>query len=345
MESPFAQKSFFLAFAASCVLCGSVVAYVVHSFGFSNKIAVQDAALSVVLWLLGAILIANTLRYYLPQQSRFIFLGGLIVTLTAIFIGVSSVIILKWLVRSYAYREFYMQSIPVRVAFSFLVFTSYGLVFAFWFTMHNQQLNEKRSTEALQLAKEAELNSLQEKLQPHFLFNSLNSINALVVVQPERARLMVQQLSDFLRGTLKRESNAYIPLEQELEYLTLYLEIEKVRFGHRLQTSVEIKGNAGQCMLPPFILLPVLENAIKFGLYDTLHDIHITLNARCEGSLLEVAVSNPFDSETAGQYKGTGFGLKSVKRRLHLLFDRSDLLITKTTENIFTTTVLIPQIT
>jgi LytS/YehU family sensor histidine kinase len=98
-------------------------------------------------------------------------------------------------------------------------------------------------------------------------------------------------------------------------------------------------------MLPPFILLPVLENAIKFGLYDTLHDIHITLNARCEGSLLEVAVSNPFDSETAGQYKGTGFGLKSVKRRLHLLFDRSDLLITKTTENIFTTTVLIPQIT
>ncbi len=345
MESPFAQKSFFLAFAASCVLCGGVVAYVVHSFGFSNKIALQDAGLSVVLWLLGAILIANTLRYYLPQQSRFIFLGGLIVTLTAIFIGLSSVIILKWLVRSFAYREFYMQSIPVRVAFSFLVFTSYGLVFAFWFTMQNQQLNEKRNTEALQLAKEAELNSLQEKLQPHFLFNSLNSINALVVVQPERARLMVQQLSDFLRGTLKRENNGYIPLEQELEYLTLYLEIEKVRFGHRLQTSVEIKGNAGQCMLPPFILLPVLENAIKFGLYDTLHDIHITLNARCEGSLLEVAVSNPFDSETAGQYKGTGFGLKSVKRRLHLLFDRSDLLITKTTENIFTTTVLIPQIT
>jgi LytS/YehU family sensor histidine kinase len=153
---------------------------------------------------------------------------------------------------------------------------------------------------------------------------------------------MVLQLSDFLRGTLKRESDEWITLKQELEYLSLYLDIEKVRFGHRLQTEFQIEPGTEETKLPPFILLPLLENAIKFGLYDTLDDIHIVLKTNKLDSLLKVSISNPFDPSTSGKVKGTGFGLKSVNRRLFLLFGRSELLSTHTDNHIFTTTVLIP---
>lgn len=344
MSSPFSQKNFLIGFIASCVLCGALYAYVIHSFGFSKTIAIKDAGVGLSIWILGSILLGNTLRYYLPEQSKFIFLGGFVVTLTLIWIAVTSFILLKWLQKYPGYRDFYFQSITVRIAFSFLIFTAVGLIFAFVFTLQNKQLTEKRNAEAIQLAKDAELNNLQEKLQPHFLFNSLNSINALVMVQPERARQMVQQLSDFLRGTLKRESNGLISLKNELEYLELYFDIEKVRFGHRLQTSISIAEGAEKCMLPTFILLPVLENAVKFGLYDTLDEIQIELIAKVSGGMLEVSITNPFDAATSGQNKGTGFGLKSVARRLNLLFERNDLLKTTITNKIFTTTVLIPQL-
>ncbi len=102
----------------------------------------------------------------------------------------------------------------------------------------NKRKLNKEALQLRQLAKDAELYKLRQQLQPHFLFNSLNSISALVTSRPEQARKMIQQLSDFLRGTLKKEENQWITLEEELQHLELYLDIEKVRFGHRLHTEL-----------------------------------------------------------------------------------------------------------
>src|SRR5690606_14447843 len=129
---------------------------------------------------------------------------------------------------------------------------------------------EKRTKTAQELAREAELSKLRQQLQPHFLFNSLNSISALAGTRPEEARKMIHQLSDFFRSTLKKESQKLIPFSEELEHLTLYLEIEKVRFGHRLRTDVTCSNEALMYRIPPLLLQPIVENAIKFGLYDTL---------------------------------------------------------------------------
>ena len=104
-------------------------------------------------------------------------------------------------------------------------------------TGRSKQEHEQRKADAEKLAKEAELFKLRQQLQPHFLFNSLNSINALIGMRPEEARKMVQQLSDFLRGTIKKEETQWVSLEEELQYLQLYLDIEKVRFGNRLNNS------------------------------------------------------------------------------------------------------------
>ena len=201
----------------------------------------------------------------------------------------------------------------------------------------------KRNRDAEKLAKEAELYKLRQQLQPHFLFNSLNSINALIGSRPEEARKMVQQLSDFLRGTIKKEETQWVTLHEELQYLQLYLDIEKVRFGNRLATVIETDETTKGLKLPALLLQPIVENAIKFGLYDTIGETVIKILAEKKENDLLIKVINPFDSETSSPQQGTGFGLKSVQRRLYLLFSRNDLLSTMSKENTFITIVKIPQ--
>ncbi|MEP7128288.1 MAG: histidine kinase [Chitinophagales bacterium] len=203
--------------------------------------------------------------------------------------------------------------------------------------------NEQRKADAIRLARDAELFNLRQQLQPHFLFNSLNSINALIGTRPEEARKMIQHLADFLRGTLKKEEQQWVLLADELNHLQLYLEIEKVRFGHRLMTEIISDEESNQLRLPSLLLQPIVENAIKFGLYDTTGAITISIHARKENMQLAITVQNPYDPQTSAAATGTGFGLKSVQRRLYLLFARNDLLITETANQLFTTTIKIPQ--
>jgi LytS/YehU family sensor histidine kinase len=155
---------------------------------------------------------------------------------------------------------------------------------------------------------------------------------------------MVQQLSDFLRGTIKKEETQWVNLLEEIQYLQLYLDIEKVRFGNRLATIIDIEESTQHMKLPALLLQPIVENAIKFGLYDTTGETVIRLETMKIDSELVLRVSNPFDPETSSPKKGTGFGLKSVQRRLYLLFARHDLLHTEAKEDVFITTVKIPQV-
>jgi LytS/YehU family sensor histidine kinase len=212
-----------------------------------------------------------------------------------------------------------------------------------WFYQQEQKENESRKLDAEKLARDAELFKLRQQLQPHFLFNSLNSINALIGSRPDEARKMVQQLSDFLRGTLKKEETQSVTLQEELQYLQLYLDIEKVRFGNRLSTEVNADETARQMKLPALLLQPIVENAIKFGLYDTTGDTVIRLEALKKDNDLLISVMNPFDPETSSPKQGTGFGLKSVQRRLYLIFARTDLLTTEARGSVFVSKVKIPQ--
>lgn len=217
-----------------------------------------------------------------------------------------------------------------------------SLISVLWYTTQDQQDAEKRKSEAQQLSKEAELYKLRQQLQPHFLFNSLNSINALISSHPQQARTMVQQLSDFLRGTLKKDEKQWASLEDELEHLQLYLDIEKIRFGDRL-TSIITNDTEKPAYLPNMLLQPVVENAIKFGLYDTTEGVVITVMAVLEDDNLCITITNPFGPQTKNSTKGMGFGLHSIQRRLFLLFARQDLLQTRIHNNLFSTIIKIPQ--
>jgi two-component system, LytTR family, sensor kinase len=191
--------------------------------------------------------------------------------------------------------------------------------------------------------REAELFRLRQQLQPHFLYNSLNSINALIQIDPENAQEMVGRLSDFLRLSVKRDMTEFISIQNELNYIESYLAIESVRFGNRLKIEIEKTGeNWEQARIPAFILQPILENAIKFGLYGNTGEVVIKINLSLRDKLLHIQIDNPFDATTQPP-RGTGFGLDGVSRRLTILFARGDLLEIKKNINIFSTIVKIPQ--
>jgi LytS/YehU family sensor histidine kinase len=235
------------------------------------------------------------------------------------------------------------ESLSIRFCTGFLIMGANAMVSTLWYNWEEQKEQEKRRTDTEQLTREAELFKLRQQMQPHFLFNSLNSINALIGPRPEEARKMVQQLSEFFRSTLKKEEKQWVSLKEELQYLQLSLDIEKVRFGNRLSAVIGCEEKAEEMKLPALLLQPLVENAIKFGLYDTTGQTVIKINARALNNYLQIEVQNPYDPETARPRQGTGFGLSLVERRLYLLFARRDLLATEAKENIFTTTVNIPQ--
>jgi two-component system, LytTR family, sensor kinase len=311
-----------------------------NTFGFDWNTSFTDAAITNLLIAIKGYIMVSMMRFYQPRPSvRF----GMSIVLAIVCVLVMEQVAPAVIGQQEDYLFFLKRSLFIRGLYSWLMITLVSVLSGLWFFMREQQAQEERKAATEKLAREAELSRLRQQLQPHFLFNSLNSISALAGSKPEEARKMIQQLSDFLRGTLKKDDQQLVTLGEELDHLQLYLDIEKVRFGHRLRTHIDRDEVSLSMKLPSLLLQPVVENAIKFGLYDITDAITISISAKEEQNTLVLQVKNPFDPETTVPQKGTGFGLLSVQRRLSLLFARHDLLQTETNDNYFITTIIIPQ--
>ncbi len=173
----------------------------------------------------------------------------------------------------------------------------------------------KRVLESEVAAREAELRALRAQLNPHFLFNSLNSINALVGGDPEGARRMCERLGDFLRRTLALGAKEEVALSEELQLVDQYLAIEAVRFGDRLQVERAMSPEALSCLVPPLLLQPLVENAIKHGVSSRIEGGCVRLSATRQGGSLILGVENPVDDD-APVRTGERVGLENVRRRL-----------------------------
>lgn len=169
------------------------------------------------------------------------------------------------------------------------------------------------------LTRDAELRALRAQLNPHFLYNSLNSISALTSTDPPGARRMCILLGDFLRSTLKVSALDRVPMSQELALVDAFLAIEQVRFGSRLTLQRDVDDAALVCRVPPLILQPLLENALVHGIAGLLEggNVHLAV-ARRDGRLL-VRVDNPRDPDIPPRRQG-GVGLENVRRRLQTAF-------------------------
>ncbi len=289
------------------------------------------------------IILSNLLGYYQPKNETIIFVLAL-TFIKALFITFMSRFILGlFFADESTYLNFLNFSLTVRFLILFVFLAWFALANILWYRLEEQSATQERLLAAQNLSKEAELNKLRHQLQPHFLFNSLNSVYALTMVNPKEAGIMITKLASFLRGTLKRDDEVWVSVAEEMEYIGLYLDIEKVRFSHRLNIDVKIAEETLSLRLPGTLLQPIVENAIKFGLYNTAAAITISLDVKLQHNHLVIRVQNPFDPEikAAG---GTGFGLTAIRRRLYLLFADERLLKTDVMEeNIFVTTLKIPQ--
>lgn len=310
------------------------------TFGFGWPISLGDSAVTNLIIAFAGYDMILVMKYYNPRMLIRIAMS---IGLAIICVFAIHHLTLLLVNETMEYVEFLDKSLFIRGLYVWLMIALVTVLAGLWFSVREHQESDSRTVAAEKLAREAELSRLRQQLQPHFLFNSLNSISALAGSKPEEARKMIHQLSDFFRNTLKKDDQQVIPLSEELEHLTLYLEIEKVRFGHRLKTEIKYEDRVLTMKLPSLLLQPVVENAIKFGLYDTLGDTVIRIHAENENDYLRIVVENPFDPSSTPPKRGTGFGLNSIQRRLYLLYARNDLLVTSQKENIFTTTIKIPQ--
>ncbi len=165
------------------------------------------------------------------------------------------------------------------------------------------------------LAREAELKAFKAQVDPHFLFNSLNAVTSLCGSRPADARTMAQLMADFFRLTLRVGSRERITVAEEIDLVSRYLAIEKVRFGARLSTEVNVDDAAAQMLVPPLLLQPLVENAVRHGIASMVDGGTISIAATANDGALRVVIENPADPDRAHQ-RGEGIGLQNARGRL-----------------------------
>jgi len=207
--------------------------------------------------------------------------------------------------------------------------------------MEDSRRAEGQAIEARVLARDAELKALKAQVNPHFLFNSLNSISALTSIDPARARDMCVLLGDFLRLTLGLGEKNLVRFSDELELLQKYLAIEQVRFGDRLKMHEEIQEDSKVCLLPPLLLQPLVENAVKHGIAALPEGGDVRLAVQRQNGRLSILVENSWDPEAPPRRSG-GMGLKNVQQRLEARYGKEASLRVSTEGELFQISLDLP---
>ncbi|HNX78447.1 MAG TPA: histidine kinase [Prolixibacteraceae bacterium] len=262
----------------------------------------------------------------------------------------SSVLILIWVFISNVIinmitpnlNELMTMSLPTRILSGYIMYVFY--VFFFMSIVYYENFKEKvkKEGELKALIREAELHALKSQINPHFLFNSLNSISSLTMSDPAKAQEMVINLSSLMRYSLKHGQNETVSFGTELQNIKLYLSIEKVRFGRKLQPVFKVDEHCYQGVIPNMILQPIFENAIKYGVYEATEPVEILTEATCSNDALEISVTNSYDPGVRSK-KGEGIGLRNIRERLQIIYGNSALLKIKDNRKNFTITLTIPQ--
>jgi two-component system, LytTR family, sensor kinase len=314
-------------------------------YGLPLKYSFADSAVFNLTFAMNGLILWFVVRYSPPRS------GSL---WNNVFNHISSaaLILVVWLGISYLllnlifsgderYLGFVRDSIPWRGIIGIMFYILTGL--AYYLVTMYADLQERLKAEARlnELLKESELNALKSQINPHFLFNSLNSVSSLTITNPEKAQEMVIRLSDFLRYSVSANNNRFVSLEKELENIQRYLEIEKVRFGKKLEYVNKIEPQCQDIMVPALLLQPLFENAIKHGVYESTGTVCIETTCSSAPGVTVITMVNDFDPE-APRRTGTGVGLANIRERMKLLYHRADLLEARAEGNKFRVNLKIP---
>jgi sensor histidine kinase YesM len=326
-------------------LVASVVMVMIFTFanGIDFKIAFTEVFSFIIIYALIGSSIWYVIKFTtLENNSAFrIILGHLIAASIIVLIWMYIGVVIIKLLHPGA-QEMMKRGMVNRIFGGYMMY----LVFVVFFYAVNyyQSFKEKLKNEGklLSLVKEAELHALKSQINPHFLFNSLNSISSLTMSDPARAQEMVINLSQLMRYSLKHDQKEKVLFKQELENNKLYLQIEKVRFGSKLNPVFEIDDRCLKAEIPNMILQPLYENAIKYGVYEATEPIEIKTVCTCNTEFLQITISNPYDANVLSK-RGEGIGLRNIRDRLQIIYGNPYLLKLADNKKEFTVTLTIPQ--
>jgi len=220
----------------------------------------------------------------------------------------------------------------------------YLLSVTFYYILLAEQASreaQERALEARVLARDAELKALRAQVNPHFLFNCLHSISALTSSDAVKAREMCILLADFLRTTLRLGRQESITLEEELALVRGYLAIEKVRFGARVRMEEDVQKETLAVPVPPLLLQPLVENAIRHGIANLPEGGVIRLRAQRNGDSVSIVVENSFDPDSPSSLK-TGLGLENIRQRLNTRYGQEARISIRSDNNIFLVDLRLP---
>lgn len=257
------------------------------------------------------------IKFFIVVATLTIFLGPI----TVFVIGLPiRLLILK---EQFEWIDFSFFILVTRSYFVFYLYlTCIYLITHYWTEYKIQKENALKAT---LLANEAQLKMLQYQINPHFLFNSLNAIQAMIEKDKDRAKEMIAELSDFFRYTLSRKNQVFISLGEEIDALQKYLSIQKERFGERLQVHFEIDTNSFDANIPAFLIHPLVENSVKYGFSADNHNLELLIKSETNNGRLTIEVKNSGVLRTAEQLKdasvsSTKTGIENIKKRLELLY-------------------------
>lgn len=309
-------------------------------------IAVLDASVNTLLFVIISMVLpysANYIELKISQLLKFVLIHFLAASSINILLSVLYSIVMSAMPLGGDYNLFTTNAYLWRWTifyFMYLVVQTINYTLLFYNSAVNSEIQEARMFTQL---KEAELRSLRYQINPHFLFNSLNSIVSLISIDAQAAQNMLIKLSEFFRFSLKHEFNAIIPLKEEIEAIQHYLSIEKLRFPETLQVQIHCPPETLTEAVPALLLQPILENAIKHGVYQALSQVAINISSCIKENYLVITVENDFEPTVSPESnKSTGIGLQNVKNRLHNMYGSTELLETSKTDNTFTVKIFIP---
>ena len=239
------------------------------------------------------------------------------------------------------YISYQDNNLTNRIFIGFIFYVLVATVIYLYISYRKNHEKTEREKELKQEVREAVLRALKSQINPHFLFNSLNSIASLTLTNPDKAHEMVIALSDFMRYSLRKQHNEMVALKEEINHIRLYLQIEKIRFGDKMNYSFQVSQECQECQIPTLLLQPLFENAIKYGVYEASETVEVALTAHREGEHTVLTISNTFDKEAA-PVKGEGIGLKNVQERLRLVYNSNNLMQIKEDNGTFVVTIFLP---
>lgn len=340
------KNIFFVAVAVIIIVLISIPLLFSYTFNQDFFLSFIDVFSATVLFIIFSVGLKYQTKF-LPFDSEkvikffSVYVFSLLI-LVLCFLFVSSLIVEKSHLFDLAYIEFFKSTYIWR---GMVVFLSLIVVITLFYIQYYYEEYIERTTrekELKNLVTETELAMLKFQINPHFIFNSLNSIAALTHIDSEKAGEMTVKLADFLRSTLSENMKSFNSLDEECSMLERYIDIEKMRFGDKIIFKKYCNQEVMNYKIPHMILQPIVENAVKHAVYDSIEPVTISITAEVKDHFLKLIVKNSLEEEVKPSTK-KGVGLENTKKRLNLIYQRDDLLKVETDKSFFEVTIYIPQ--